>query len=528
MTALVVREVGKPWEDADAEVCEAIDFLRFYALGAREMAEELVQAPGERNELRLRPRGPAAVISPWNFPLSIPCGMVSAALVMGSPVLFKPAEQSPACGWELARLLLEAGVDADALALLPAAGDLGRWLVAEPRIATIAFTGSVAVGLEIQRRAHAGGGPAPDQADRRGAGRQELRASRLRRRPRRGGPRHGALGLRLRGQKCSAASRALVHEGVADRFAERLAGAVELLRVGPAEDFATEVPALIDPDAVAKFGRYADASKGAELARAKPAGGPQYVAPLLVDGDRLPAETPVLREEIFGPLLTVERVRDLDEAADRVQDLPQALTAGVFSRQPDRIRRADRAPSRRRRLRRPSDHGGHRRAPAVRRQPPVRNRRPSRRPHAISATSRTSRSSRPTSSDTASCSRRQPRRARPGGDPPAGGTSRRPCATTRPRLWSEPSRSPRTRRPRARSRPRPRASIAGARDAATRNDLCRRSHPERAVNRRSARAASARLRATSDPLLDHQPSLVPFHPRQRAPAFRPRLHASKH
>src|SRR4051794_17767250 len=154
LTALVVREVGKPWEDADAEVCEAIDFLRFYAMDARRMAEELLQAPGERNELRLRPRGPAAVISPWNFPLSIPCGMVSAALVMGSPVLFKPAEQSPACGWELVRLLLEAGVDADALAFLPAAGDLGRWLVAEPRIATIAFTGSVAVGLEIQRRAH--------------------------------------------------------------------------------------------------------------------------------------------------------------------------------------------------------------------------------------------------------------------------------------------------------------------------------------------------------------------------------------
>jgi acyl-CoA reductase-like NAD-dependent aldehyde dehydrogenase len=112
---------------------------------------------------------------------------------------------------------------------------------------------------------------------------------------------------------------------------------VEILRVGPAEDFATEVPALIDPDAVAKFGRYADASSGAELARAKPAEGPQYVAPLLVDGDRLPADTRVLRDEIFGPLLTTERVRDLDEAADRVLALPEALTAGVFSRQPDRI-----------------------------------------------------------------------------------------------------------------------------------------------------------------------------------------------
>src|SRR5256885_2039947 len=121
---LIVREVGKPWEDADAELCEAIDFLRYYAQSARGMGDDLIQPPGERNELRLRPRGPAAVISPWNFPLSIPLGMTSAALVMGSPVLFKPAEQSPACGWEIARLLLEAGADQDALAYLPAGAGL--------------------------------------------------------------------------------------------------------------------------------------------------------------------------------------------------------------------------------------------------------------------------------------------------------------------------------------------------------------------------------------------------------------------
>jgi RHH-type proline utilization regulon transcriptional repressor/proline dehydrogenase/delta 1-pyrroline-5-carboxylate dehydrogenase len=139
------------------------------------------------------------------------------------------------------------------------------------------------------------------------------------------------------GQKCSAAARGLVHEGIADRFAERLAGAVEILRVGPAEDFATEVPALIDPDAVAKYDRYASACRGAELASGQPPTGPQYVAPLLVDASGLPADSPVLRDEIFGPLLTVERVRDLDEAAERVGALPQALTAGIFSRQPDRI-----------------------------------------------------------------------------------------------------------------------------------------------------------------------------------------------
>jgi RHH-type proline utilization regulon transcriptional repressor/proline dehydrogenase/delta 1-pyrroline-5-carboxylate dehydrogenase len=141
------------------------------------------------------------------------------------------------------------------------------------------------------------------------------------------------------GQKCSAAARALVCEAIADRFADRLAGAVELLRVGPADDFSTEVPALIDPEAVAKYRHYAELCQGAELARARSPAGGQYVDPLLVDADRLPAGTAVLRDEIFGPLLTVERVRDLEQAADRVRELPQALTAGIFSRRPDQIER---------------------------------------------------------------------------------------------------------------------------------------------------------------------------------------------
>jgi RHH-type transcriptional regulator, proline utilization regulon repressor / proline dehydrogenase / delta 1-pyrroline-5-carboxylate dehydrogenase len=339
LAALIVREAGKPWEDADAEVCEAIDFMRFYARSAREADEPLEQVAGERNELLLRPRGPAAVISPWNFPLSIPCGMASAALVMGSPVLFKPAEQSPACGWALAQLLLEAGVDADALAFVPADGALGRWLVAEPRVATIAFTGSVAVGLEIHRRAHAAEGQRQIKrivaelggkncvlvdAD---VDLDEAVPAIIR----------SAYGYA--GQKCSAAARGLVHEAIADRLAERLAGAVELLRVGPAEDFATEVPALIDAEAAARYRRYAKLCEGAELASAASPTEGQYVTPLLVDADRLSSDSPVLREEIFGPLLTVERVRDLDQATERVRDLPQALTAGIFCRQPERIER---------------------------------------------------------------------------------------------------------------------------------------------------------------------------------------------
>jgi RHH-type proline utilization regulon transcriptional repressor/proline dehydrogenase/delta 1-pyrroline-5-carboxylate dehydrogenase len=337
LAALIVREAGKPWEDADAEVCEAIDFLRFYAQTARGLTDELLQVPGEHNELRLRPRGPTVVISPWNFPFSIPCGMASAALAMGNPVLFKPAEQTPACGSALAELLHEAGVERGAVAFLPGDGELGRFLVAEPRVATIAFTGSAAVGLEIHRRAHADGG--------------QIQIKRIV--AELGGkncvlvdsdvdldeavPAIVRSAYGYAGQKCSAAARALVHEAIADRLAERLAGAVELLRVGPAEDFATEVPALIDLDAVAKHRHYAALCQGAELAQANATAAGHYVRPLLVDADRLPADTPVLRDEIFGPLLTLERVHNLDQAVDRVRSLPQALTAGVFCRRPDRI-----------------------------------------------------------------------------------------------------------------------------------------------------------------------------------------------
>lgn len=344
--AMIVREVGKPWEDADAEVCEAIDFLRLYAGSALDPAGELIQAPGERNELRLRARGPTAVISPWNFPLSIPCGMASAALVTGNPVLFKPAEQSPACGWALASVLLAAGVPEDALAVLPGDAALGRWLVAQPAIATIAFTGSAAVGIEIQRRAH----EAPGQIQ-------------IRRIVAELGGKNCVLvdsdvdldeavpaivrsAYGYAGQKCSAAARALVHEVIADRLADRLAGAVELLRVGPADDFATDVPALIEGDAVAKYRRYAGLCRGAELASAPAPTGGQFVAPLLVDAGKLADGSPVLTDEIFGPLLTVERVRDLEHAAERVRELPQALTAGVFSRDPGLTARVvDRLPA---------------------------------------------------------------------------------------------------------------------------------------------------------------------------------------
>ncbi|MBA2522095.1 MAG: aldehyde dehydrogenase family protein, partial [Solirubrobacterales bacterium] len=155
LAALEVRECAKPWAEADADVCEAIDFLEYYARGAIELerGRELLQEPGERNTMRYVPRGVAAVISPWNFPLAIPAGMTAGALAAGNAVVLKPAEQAPGCALRLIEALHEAGVPPSALALLPGYGDTGAALVASPDVQTIAFTGSSAVGLEILRTA---------------------------------------------------------------------------------------------------------------------------------------------------------------------------------------------------------------------------------------------------------------------------------------------------------------------------------------------------------------------------------------
>ena len=249
LAALQVRECAKPWPEADADVCEAIDFLEYYALEAVELGRgrELIQAPGERNTMRYGPRGVAAVIAPWNFPLAIACGMTAAALAVGNAAVLKPAEQSPGNALALVEALHAAGVPHDALSLLPGHGEAGAALVRDPRVHVIAFTGSAAVGLEILKVA----AETPDDQ-----GHVKRVVSEM------GGKNcvivdadadlddavpeivHSAFGFA--GQKCSAAARVLAHEAIAERLVERLSGAIEVLAVGQAGDFASEVPPVID------------------------------------------------------------------------------------------------------------------------------------------------------------------------------------------------------------------------------------------------------------------------------------------
>jgi RHH-type proline utilization regulon transcriptional repressor/proline dehydrogenase/delta 1-pyrroline-5-carboxylate dehydrogenase len=343
IAALEVRECAKPWPEADADVCEAIDFLEYYARGALELerGRPLLQMPGERNELRYVPRGIVAVISPWNFPLAIPCGMTSAALATGNAVLLKPAEQSPALALRLVQALRAGGVPPSAIALLPGEGDVGAALVAHRDVHAIAFTGSLAVGREII------------------SGAAQLRD----------GQRHfkqvvaelggkncvivaadadldeavpGIVGsaFNYAGQKCSAASRILVHEAIADQLIERLAGAVRTLVVGQAQTLGTDVPPVIEREARERVGRYEQTARdgGRVVAQAEAPGGDGWFCPATLAAD-LPDGSPVLEEEIFGPLLAVQRVRDVAHACDIVDGLAYALTGGLFTRDPGIVRR---------------------------------------------------------------------------------------------------------------------------------------------------------------------------------------------
>ncbi|MEA2295933.1 MAG: RHH-type transcriptional regulator, proline utilization regulon repressor / proline dehydrogenase, partial [Solirubrobacteraceae bacterium] len=341
--AMAVRECGKPWPEADADVCEAIDFLEFYARGAVELDKgaELLQVPGERNELRYAPRGVVAVISPWNFPLAIPLGMAAAGLATGNAVLLKPAEQAPGCALILAEALREAGVPPEAFALLPGEGDVGAALVKDPRVHTIAFTGSNAVGLEIVRVA------AEVQPGQKHLKRVVAEM---------GGkncvivdsdadldevvPGLVQSAFNYAGQKCSAAARVLVHQAGHDELLERLAGAVEVLEVGPAERLGIDLPAVIEQEALDRHARFAalGAREGRIVARAAglPDGG-FYASPTLVAD--LPEGSELLTQEIFAPLLTVEAVRSVDEACDRVDASSFALTGGLFARNPETVER---------------------------------------------------------------------------------------------------------------------------------------------------------------------------------------------
>ncbi len=350
LAAWIVHEVGKSWEDADGDVAEAIDFCRFYAEQMLAMSQpQRVDLAGEENEFHYRPRGVVAVIAPWNFPLAILTGMTTAALAMGNTVVLKPAEQSSVVAAKFMDIIMESGLPDGVVNFLPGIGEeIGPTLVQSPDVDVIAFTGSRAVGLEINRQAAAidmhlqhsvkrviaemGGKNAiivDDDAD--------LDEAVL-------GVVQSAFGYA--GQKCSACSRAIVLEGVYDVFLERLAGAVKSLELGPAENPGTFIPPVIDSDAQDRITEYIEMGSGefrvvvSGEVPAKLVKDGNYVAPH-VFADVAP-DSRLAQEEIFGPVLCVLKAKNLDEAFTIANSTDYALTGGVYSRSPHNLARARR------------------------------------------------------------------------------------------------------------------------------------------------------------------------------------------
>jgi RHH-type transcriptional regulator, proline utilization regulon repressor / proline dehydrogenase / delta 1-pyrroline-5-carboxylate dehydrogenase len=345
LAALQVFEVGKAWAEADADVCEAIDFLEYYG---REMIRlgrprRLGDVPGEVSHLFYEPRGVAVVIAPWNFPLAISMGMTSAAIVTGNTVIYKPASQSPVIGSMVERVFREAKLPAGVLNFLPGPGEvIGDFLVTHPEVALIAFTGSKAVGLHIlelaaktgeeslavkQVIAEMGGKNAiivDADADLDEAVGQIIRS---------------AFGYQ--GQKCSACSRLIVLEENYDRLLERLTAAAESLPLGPVEDPKNFMGAVIEPAARRKILDYVEIGKKEgnlhlERGPSEPSG---HFVPLTIFTEIRP-EHRLAREEIFGPVLAVLKVKTFDEAIEVANSTPYALTGGVFSRSPENIAKA--------------------------------------------------------------------------------------------------------------------------------------------------------------------------------------------
>lgn len=342
LSAWQVLEIGKQWDQAYADVAEAIDFLEYYA---REMIrfgkpQRVGNAPGELNHYFYEPKGLAAIIAPWNFPLAISMGMASAAIVTGNPVIFKPSAITGIIGHHLVEIFREAGLPAGVFNFTPGRGSvIGDFLVDHPDISLIAFTGSMEVGLRIVERAakvHPGqvnvkkiisemGGKnaviIDDDADLDEAVPHVL---------------YSAFGFQ--GQKCSACSRLIVLDSVYDRFMQRLLAMARATSVGPSENPAHYMGAVADDKAMKSIMEFIEIGRreGEVLYMSPVPEGEGYWVPMTIIGGIRP-EHRLAQEEVFGPVLAVMRAKDFDQAIEWANSTRFALTGGIFSRSPEHL-----------------------------------------------------------------------------------------------------------------------------------------------------------------------------------------------
>jgi 1-pyrroline-5-carboxylate dehydrogenase len=342
-----VYEGGKPWAEADAQVAEGIDFFEYYA---REMLRlkdgvEIYAIPGEESRYFYQPMGVGVVIAPWNFPTAILAGMSGAAVVTGNTVVMKPSEFTSVIGAKVAEVFEEAGVPEGVLNFLPAYGsEVGDYLVQDPRTRFISFTGSMKTGLRINELAakqipsqrwvkrviaEMGGKDAmviDDSADVDSAAADIVKSA------------YGNAG-----QKCSAASRAILHADIYDEVLSKVVEKAKALRLGVPDDPDIAVGPVISEPQFEKVAGYIETGKSeGERLLGEDAGDPKdgyFVTPTVFETDR---SAKIAQEEIFGPVLSVIKARDFDDALSIANESPYGLTGGVYSKNREHLERARR------------------------------------------------------------------------------------------------------------------------------------------------------------------------------------------
>jgi len=344
LAAWQVLEEGKQWAQAYNDVTEGIDFLEYYA---REMIrlgtpQDMGSYAEESNTYFYQPKGVAVVIAPWNFPFAIGCGMCAAAIVAGNPVVYKPSSQSAVVGHHLVEIFGEAGLPEGVFNYLPGPGSvIGDTLVDSPKVSVIAFTGSMEVGLRIIERAgrtteqqpsvkkivcEMGGKNAiilDEEFDEDAAVKHVL---------------YAAFGYQ--GQKCSACSRLIVVDKIYDRFVPQLVEAAKKLKIGRAEDPQNDMGPVIDQKAQGTISQYVNLAQieGKILYRSETPDKGFYVPLTIAEG--FTPEHRLAQEEVFGPLLTIMRAQDFDQALEWANSTRFALTGAIFSKNKAHLDRA--------------------------------------------------------------------------------------------------------------------------------------------------------------------------------------------
>lgn len=343
LTAWMCFEVGKVLKEGDAEVSEAIDFCRYYALEMERLNQGYkYDVAGETDRYFYQPRGIALIISPWNFPMAIATGMTVAALVAGNCALLKPAATSTVIGAKIAEILIEAGIPAGVLQYVPGQGStVGDYMVKHPDVHLIAFTGSREVGCKIytdasivqpkqkhlKRVIAEMGGKNAIIVDESADLDQAV-----------AGIVQSAFGFS--GQKCSACSRVIVLETIYNAVMMRLVEVVNSLNIGNADNPTTKIGPVVDATAQKRILAYIEKGKeeGILVTHLEVPEKGYFVPPsVFIDVD--PNAT-IAQEEIFGPVLALIKAKNFDEALDIANGTDYALTGGLYSRTPEHIDRA--------------------------------------------------------------------------------------------------------------------------------------------------------------------------------------------